>query len=80
MFIEYDTDHEVLYLGIHEGKIASTVEYHDELYVDLDKNGKLLGIEILNLEDCRYIPQIARKYSLHGINRLHPEYLKKVLV
>lgn len=80
MFIEYDTENKVLYLRIREGKVARTKEYRAEVFVDLDKNGHLLGIELLNLEDSKYIPQIAREYSLHGVNRIHPEYLKKVLV
>lgn len=80
MFIEYDTEHQTLYLRIREGKVVKTKEYRAEVFVDLDKKGNLLGIELLNLEDCKYIPQIAREYSLPKINRLHPEYLKKVLV
>ena len=79
MFIEYDTEHQILYLRIRDGKVAKTEEYRAEVFVDLDKKGHLLGIELLNLEDSKYIPQIAREYSLSGIKRLHPEYLKKVL-
>lgn len=80
MFIEYDTEHEVLYLKIREGKVVKTKEYRAEVFVDLDKEGKLLGIEFLNLEDSKYIPSIAKEYSLHGVNRIHSGYLKKVLV
>lgn len=79
MFIEYDTENQVLYLRIREGKVAKTKEYRAEVFIDLDREGQLLGIELLNLEDSKYIPQIAREYSLSGVNRIHPEYLKKVL-
>lgn len=80
MFIEYDTEHEVLYLKIRDGKVTRTKEYRAEVFVDLDKEGKLIGIELLDLKDSKYIPKIAKEYSLHGINRIHPEYLKKILV
>lgn len=80
MFIEYDTEHEVLYLKIRDGKVAKTKEYRAEVFIDFDRGGNLLGIELLDLEDSKYIPKIAKEYSLHGINRIHHGYLKKVLV
>lgn len=52
MKIEYDTDADAAYIyiveDIRDGEAVKTRELNDNIILDFDENGKLLGIEILN--------------------------------
>jgi uncharacterized protein YuzE len=48
---KYDPDADALYISVSAGKVASTSPTAiPELYIDLDDEGKLLGVEILNFK------------------------------
>jgi uncharacterized protein YuzE len=51
MRIEYDKEANAAYIylkEIGEGEVASTISLSDSVNVDLDKDGKTIGIEILD--------------------------------
>ena len=51
MKIEYDKDADAAYLyfkEIAEGEIVQTISLNESVNIDLDKDGKTLGIEILD--------------------------------
>ena len=51
MKIEYDKDVDVAYIyfkEIGEGEVVQTISLNDSVNIDLDSDGKTLGIEILN--------------------------------
>ena len=51
MKIEYDSDVDAAYIYLDESpqaKSEKTIELNDNLIADFDKNGKLIGIEILS--------------------------------
>ena len=48
MKINYDKIADAAYLTIKKGKIAKTFPVNDFINIDVDKNGKTLGIELLN--------------------------------
>lgn len=48
MKIEYDKEVDALYIRIQDKTVAQTKEIEDGLNIDLDENGKLIGIEILD--------------------------------
>lgn len=51
MKIEYDKDVDVAYIyfkDIDEGEVVQTISLNDSVNIDLDADGKTLGIEILN--------------------------------
>lgn len=52
MKLEYDKEVDAAYIyikyPIKDGEAEKTIELNDDLIVDFDKNGKLIGIEILN--------------------------------
>ena len=58
MKIEYDKEVDALYIRLQEKHVNRTVEIEDGINIDLDKNGKLIGIEILDATD---------RYSLSDI-------------
>lgn len=48
MKINYDRIADAAYISIKKGAVKKTVSLGSLLNADLDKNGKVLGIEILN--------------------------------
>lgn len=48
--IEYDTDAEAVYIRLSSGDVAETVEISATLYIDVDKDGNLIGVEVLGVD------------------------------
>ena len=48
MRIEYDSDIDALYIRMQEKYVDRTLEIEEGLNLDLDKNGKLIGLEVLD--------------------------------
>ncbi len=51
MKIEYDEDAHTLYIRLQAKERGETLEVNEELNIDLDNEGNIIGIEILNPED-----------------------------
>lgn len=51
MKIEYDYYAKALYIRLQEKDAKRTVEINENLNLDMDEKGNLIGIEILNPED-----------------------------
>lgn len=49
MYLEYDPEADALYFELQPGDVDSTREIASHLFVDVDKQGVPLGIEILNV-------------------------------
>ncbi len=49
---------DVAYVQLHLGKVAKTVEFCPGMLVDFDKNGRVLGIEILAAQEMA--PQLTK--------------------
>jgi len=49
MKVKKDLKHDVAYIKLRKGRVASTVELRPGLLFDLDKNGEILGIEVLSI-------------------------------
>lgn len=49
MKIQYDKLADAMYLYLRKGKVKKTIRMKDRLIVDVDKDGKILGIEILGV-------------------------------
>ena len=70
VLIEYDPIGGTLYLKVREGKVFKTEEYRNEIFLDFDENRNLLGVELLNLEDSKYLSEIATLYSCPYLNEI----------
>ncbi|MBW2553778.1 MAG: DUF2283 domain-containing protein, partial [Deltaproteobacteria bacterium] len=46
--VNYDSQIDVLYITIHKGKEEEFIEIAPGINVELDEDGKVCGIEILN--------------------------------
>ncbi|MDP1689132.1 MAG: DUF2283 domain-containing protein [bacterium] len=68
MKIKYDKEVDALYIALVEGKVAKTSKDKGGILFDVDKNGVILGIEILD-----YIERTHNKENLEiiaGRNRI----------
>ena len=45
--VEYDPEANAIYIRIKKGEVETSEPLSDDIIVDLDKNGEVLGIEIL---------------------------------
>jgi len=66
MRIEYDREVDALYIRLQEKYVARTVELEEGLNLDLDENGKLIGLEVLDATE---------RYSLSDIFNISTENL-----
>lgn len=48
MNIKYDIMADAVYVNVGKGKVAKTVKTEDRVLVDLDHDGNVVGIEILD--------------------------------
>lgn len=64
MRISYDKDADAMYIKLANGKFGKNREIHEGIILDLDRDGRLLGIEIL---------EISARYPLEEIARLDIE-------
>lgn len=65
MRIEFDKEADAAYVyfkEIENEEVAETISLNDSINVDLDKNGKVLGIEILNASE--HLPSSSFKTLL----------------
>ena len=46
MKVEYDRESDILYIKFRDSKIKETRMMSEEVYIDLDDEGNLVGIEI----------------------------------
>lgn len=51
MKIEYDKEIDALYIRIQEKYVAKTQEIEEGINIDLDEEGKLIGIEIIGAKE-----------------------------
>lgn len=52
MKITYDKEADATYVKLTKAKVAKTIEYKD-YYIDLDKNGDIVGIEYLSKPELK---------------------------
>jgi|DewCreStandDraft_2_1066082.scaffolds.fasta_scaffold00282_79 uncharacterized protein YuzE len=60
MRIEYDSEADVLYIALRNVRVARTVEVEGSLVVDYGEDGRLVGIEILDIAGLLDAETLAR--------------------
>jgi len=66
MRIEYDREADAVYIYLQEKEVAKTIQLSQGVNVDLDAQGRLIGIEVLDA---------TQHYSLSDIFNLRTENL-----
>lgn len=51
--LEYDQQADAAYIKVRKGRVVNSVEAGKDVVLDLDKNKKVIGIEILNFSKMR---------------------------
>lgn len=51
MHFRFDDDANALYVALHEGAVARTLELTELIYVDVDASGAPLGIEFVSADE-----------------------------
>ncbi len=60
MKIQYDKLADAMYICFKKGKINKTIKMKDCLLVDIDKKGKIIGLEILGISSQMSKKQIGK--------------------
>ena len=67
MKIEYDNQVDAIYIRLQEKYVTRTVEIEDGLNIDLDEDGKLIGLEVLDATE-RYALTDLFNISTENLN------------
>ena len=51
MKINFDTKHDIIRMKFQEGEYETSKEIDEDIIVDLDKDDKIIAIEIMNASD-----------------------------
>lgn len=51
MQFRFDEDANALYIALHEGDVAGTIEVTDMVFIDVDASGRPLGVEFVNADE-----------------------------
>ncbi|MCD6506496.1 DUF2283 domain-containing protein [Candidatus Poribacteria bacterium] len=75
IILEIDEEAKALYFRLREGEIAKTVEYTEEqeIFLDLDKQGRLLAIEILDpssVDMKSVFKELSERYGIEDLSSL----------
>ncbi|BAD84689.1 hypothetical protein, conserved [Thermococcus kodakarensis KOD1] len=67
MKVRYDPRGDILYIEVSSGKAAETVEIDDDLLVDYDEKGNIVGIEIWRAREV-LLGEMFRKIKELGLD------------
>lgn len=56
----YDKSADIFYMLFKEGPSYEVIEADPDVHLELDENGKIIGIEIWNAEKSGLIKQVAK--------------------
>jgi uncharacterized protein YuzE len=62
--VKIDQDAGAAYVQLSVGHVARTVEFSEQLNIDLDRHGVVIGIELLDLGRAIPLDDIARRYHI----------------
>lgn len=62
MEISYDKQADAMYIGFRKGEFAKNKKVDDFTVIDLDKNGNILGIELLN---------VSKRIPIESLSEVH---------
>ena len=79
MLVSYDNDAKAVYITLMaDGKVAKTIEFDTDTYLDLTKRGELIGIEMLN-PTRPVLLRIAKQFHHPELSRIYLNRLLKAV-
>ncbi len=64
--VKLDRDAGAAYLRLSTSSVARTVEFSEDIYVDLDAMGVVVGVEVLDLTTKIPMGALASKHHIHS--------------
>lgn len=64
MKIKYDKEIDALYIELKKSRVHKTVETRDSFLIDLDKDGQVVGFEVLGYS--KTVPARDERFSIHA--------------
>lgn len=82
-YITYDPVVRASYVRLSNNEIVKTNEYGNNINIDFDKNGNVVGVEFLfvkkpSIRIRKQIVDIAKNFDIPALKRFHPEHLREV--
>jgi len=65
MKIRYDPDADAMYITLKEGNVHHTKEIDKNIIVDFDKDGEVLGIELLFVKEKN--PNLLKQFQVENL-------------
>ena len=62
--VKIDTEAGAAYLRLGRGLVARTVEFDEDIYVDLDQFGVVVGIELLDLDTSLPLDELGSRFHI----------------
>lgn len=59
MKIEFDREADALYIQLREAEVDDNIDIEEGVTVDLDKNGHIIGLEILDASEKLELPNLV---------------------
>ena len=69
MEISYDKEADAMYIELREGEFAKNKKIDDFTIIDLDKDGNILGIELL---------EVSKRIPIESLSEVHVKNLLAV--
>lgn len=63
MKIQYDKSAEAMYIYLKKEKVAKTIKINNRVFVDIDKKGNVIGIEMLGVSHQIPKKEIGKIYT-----------------
>lgn len=63
--VEIDQDANAAYVQFSKRHVVRTVEFRDDVNIDLDEHGMVVGIELLDLDSTVPLDDIAEHHHIH---------------
>lgn len=82
---EIDGEAKALYIRLREGSIAETIEYpaQQEVFLDMDEQGHLLGIEVLDpssIDIESIFKELSQRYGIDDLTSLASKSLVELAI
>ena len=74
--VSFDSKYGCWYFEFSKNKVAKTIEHTEDAYIDIDKNGELVGLELIGVNVVghvkRNLPKSGRivAKAKHGTSRI----------
>lgn len=79
MIVSYDSLAEAVYIKLKpEGKVHETLEFAPETFADLDENGDLIGVELLN-PGVLVLKRLAKHFHRPELAKIDPSKLQEAV-